>query len=292
MIRHEVIQSEENKSVERILLDNYNVNRNDIFKALRKKDIKINGARVKSNVLLKAGDIIEAYILIKQEVDTRNWYTVAFENEYVLIVNKKQGIPVISESKDEVSLINIINEDFKAEYQLCHRIDRNTGGLVIISKKISYTDIIKKAVNDRYFNKIYNCIVWGNAENLVGTHKAWLFKDSEKNKVYIYKEKKKFTKEIITVIKKADYNIANNTTALEIDLITGRTHQIRAHLAFLGHFIIGDGKYGINEINRKFDLKYQALWASCLEPNSNVSSFKEYNGVLPNRIITIEPSFE
>ena len=137
MIRHEVIQSEENKSVERILLDNYNVNRNDIFKALRKKDIKINGARVKSNVLLNVGDIIEAYILIKQEVDTRNWYTVVFENEYVLIVNKKQGIPVISESKDEVSLINLINKDFKAEYQLCHRIDRNTGGLVIISKKFT-----------------------------------------------------------------------------------------------------------------------------------------------------------
>lgn len=285
MIKHIVQKKEENKNIERILLANYNIDKNTLYKAFRKRDIKINGKRVSNNIVLKEGDIVEAYVNIK----TTKVYDVVFENDYVLIINKKQGISVFDNAKKENSLIDIINSDFNSNYELCHRIDRNTGGLIIISKDINYTDLLKNAINNRVFKKIYKCIVWGNAEKLLGLHKAWHFKDSEKNIVYIYKDKKKYCKEISTEVVTASYNKENNTTELEINLLTGRTHQIRAHLAFLGHFIIGDGKYGVNEVNRLFDYKYQMLWASRLIPDNLSALPKE---MLPEKEISIEPKYE
>lgn len=285
MIKHIVQKKEENKNIERILLANYNIDKNTLYKAFRKRDIKINGKRVSNNIVLKEGDIVEAYVNIK----TTKVYDVVFENDYVLIINKKQGISVFDNAKKENSLIDIINSDFNSNYELCHRIDRNTGGLIIISKDINYTDLLKNAINNRVFKKIYKCIVWGNAEKLLGLHKAWHFKDSEKNIVYIYKDKKKYCKEISTEVVTASYNKDNNTTELEINLLTGRTHQIRAHLAFLGHFIIGDGKYGVNEVNRLFDYKYQMLWASRLIPDNLSALPKE---MLPEKEISVEPKYE
>lgn len=285
MIKHIVQKKEENKNIERILLANYNIDKNTLYKAFRKRDIKINGKRVSNNIVLKEGDIVEAYVNIK----TTKVYDVVFENDYVLIINKKQGISVFDNAKKENSLIDIINSDFNSNYELCHRIDRNTGGLIIISKDINYTDLLKDAINNRVFKKIYKCIVWGNAEKLLGLHKAWHFKDSEKNIVYIYKDKKKYCKEISTEVVTASYNKENNTTELEINLLTGRTHQIRAHLAFLGHFIIGDGKYGVNEVNRLFDYKYQMLWASRLIPDNLSALPKE---MLPEKEISVEPKYE
>lgn len=285
MIKHIVQKKEENKNIERILLANYNIDKNTLYKAFRKRDIKINGKRVSNNIVLKEGDIVEAYVNIK----TTKVYDVVFENDYVLIINKKQGISVFDNAKKENSLIDIINSDFNSNYELCHRIDRNTGGLIIISKDINYTDLLKNAINNRVFKKIYKCIVWGNAEKLLGLHKAWHFKDSEKNIVYIYKDKKKYCKEILTEVVTASYNKENNTTELEINLLTGRTHQIRAHLAFLGHFIIGDGKYGVNEVNRLFDYKYQMLWASRLIPDNLSALPKE---MLPEKEISVEPKYE
>lgn len=285
MIKHTVSKFDNNKNIERILISYFDVDKNMIYKALRKKDIKINEKRVSENITLKEGDIIEAYIF----ADYKSFYNIVFENDYVLIVNKRQGIPVINDKNREKCLIDLINEKLSSDYELCHRIDRNTGGLVIISKNKDFTDIIKNAINDRYYNKIYKCIVWGNASNLVGIHKAWHFKDSSKNRVFIYNAPKKHSKEIITQILSASYDKENNTTELEINLITGRTHQIRAHLAFLGHFIIGDGKYGINNVNRRFGRKYQALSACRLIPN-NINSIQRF--ILPCNEICIEPSYE
>lgn len=296
MIKHIVDKKDVNKNIVRILSSNYEVDKNAIYKALRKRDIKINGKRVSGNITINQGDVIEAYIFLTNESTTKDYncqniksYNIVFENEYIIIVNKKQGIPVIDDSNNEKTLVKLINEEYKSAFEPCHRIDRNTGGLIIFSKNNKYTDIIKEAINNRFYKKIYNCTVWGNAEKLVGIHKAWHFKDCAKNKVYIYNSPKKFSKEIITEVTKAVYNPQNNTTNLEINLITGRTHQIRAHLAFLGHFIIGDGKYGTNDINSRFNRKYQALWSCALIPN-NIT--KEYSEFLPNKVISVRPEYE
>ncbi len=287
MIKYQVKKNEDKKSIERILMSNFNIDRNSFYKALRKKDIKINGKRTSQNLILKEADIIEAYIQLKDNIEYRKFYSVVFEDENILIVNKKQGIPVINDSNNELCLIDLINKDFNSNFELCHRLDRNTGGLLIISKNRNLTAEIKTEINNRFYNKIYKCIVWGNAENLIGVHKAWLFKDSNKNKVYIYKEKKNFSKEIITEVVNAKYNIENNTSEVDINLITGRTHQIRAHMAFLGHFVIGDGKYGVNDVNRQMGYKYQTLWACSLKPNV-ISE----NKVLPNINFIVQPEYE
>ena len=273
MIKYIVNKKDENKNIVRILSSNCNVDKNAIYKALRKKDVKINGKRVSENITLNQGDVIEAYIFITNENTTK--YSAVFENEYVIIFNKMQGVPVVDDSNNEKSLVKLINEEYKSVYEPCHRIDRNTGGLIIFSKNRNYTDLIKEAINNRFYKKIYNCIVWGNAENLIGVHKAWHFKDGEKNRVYIYDVKKKYSKEIITEVTKAVYNPANNTTSLEINLITGRTHQIRAHLAHIGHPIIGDGKYGVNSVNKDFGFKFQQLKAYELK-----FDFKTDSGIL------------
>lgn len=287
MIKYIANKKDENKNIVRVLSTNCGVDKNAIYKALRKKDIKINGKRVSENITLNQGDVIEAYIFLPEV--GQKLYEKVFENDFVVIVNKKQGFPVTEDSNNEKTLVKMINEENKTAFEPCHRIDRNTGGLIIFSKNSKYTDIIKEAINNRFYKKIYNCTVCGNAEKLVGVHKAWLFKDSEKNRVYIYNSKKKYSKEIITEVTKASYNQKNDTTSLEINLITGRTHQIRAHLAFLGHFIIGDGKYGTNDVNSRYGLKFQALWASSLIPN-NIT--EEYAAFLPNEVISVKPAYE
>lgn len=181
-------------------------------------------------------------------------------------MDKKQGIPVTEDRNHEFSLLDRLSRDFGQEFTLCHRIDRNTGGIVVLSKRKEYADTIKNALNTRCCEKIYHCLVSGNAARLVGIQKAWHFKDRAKNRVYIYAAPRKYAKEILTEIKSVEYDSQSNTSVLEISLITGRTHQIRAHLAFLGFPILGDGKYGSNAVNEKYGYRYQALWACALIP--------------------------
>lgn len=287
MIKYVVNKNDDNKTIERILISNFNVDRNSFYKALRKKDIKINGKRTNHNLIVKQSDVIEAYIQTKDILDTNKFYKVVYEDNNILIVNKKQGIPVVNDSNHELCLIDLINKEFNNKFELCHRLDRNTGGLLIISKNSNLTDLIKSEINNRFYNKLYECIVWGNAEHLIGVHKAWHFKDSDQNKVYIYSDKKKYSKEIITEVIQAKYNPKNHTTNIKINLLTGRTHQIRAHMAYLGHFIVGDGKYGVNEINRQIGYKYQALWACALIPN-NINN----NNILPGINFFVKPEYE
>ncbi len=286
MIRYIVTKTEDGKTVERILRAHFTIERNEFFKALRKREIKINGKRISENILLHEADEVEAYLLLRPE---EKGYSLLYENPYILIVNKKQGVPTTEDQNHERTLISQVNNDFHADYALCHRIDRNTGGIVILSKQAPYTELIKKAINERYYNKIYQCIVAGDARPIAGIHKAWHFKDSSKHCVYIYSARKKHTKEIITEITSVQYDPDANTSKLEINLITGRTHQIRAHLAFLGYPILGDGKYGSNEINRKYPYRYQALWACALVPNNIDPQLTE---ILPDKTIQTDPAYE
>lgn len=196
-------------------------------------------------------------------------YNVLFSNENVLVIEKMQGIAVQPDSKDETSLIEIIKNEFGQECELCHRLDRNTGGIIVIARNEKALSVVTNAIKENKIKKYYKAVLCGKISDrfpdaIKGKFQrltAWHFKDAKKSRVYIYDFQKKFSKKIITDFRILNYDKEQKTTLIEVRLITGRTHQIRAQFSYIGYPVAGDGKYGKNVLNKKLKYKNQALWA-------------------------------
>jgi len=280
-------------------------------KAFRKRDIKVNGIRVGKDYIVASGDRLEIFIKDELLLGTGNTgktaseakFSIAYEDENLIIVNKAQGVPVHPDrEQSRETLIDLVRlylreRDGKQadgngrcfQPELCHRLDRNTGGLVIISKNKATRDFIIEKLESREIKKYYQSLVAGRMENKEARLHAYLWKDAAKSRVFISDRKKPGAQEIITAYRVLEYDRDNDISRLEIELVTGRTHQIRAHMAYIGHPVIGDGKYGKNAINRAFGLKQQALWACRLkfEFTQHVAHMKYLNG----KEISVEPGF-
>lgn len=250
-----------NKKLNTFLLDTFNgLSLNTLYKALRKKDILVNDVRIKDNIILHTGDKITLYItddFLFKKVD----FSIIYEDENVLVVNKPSGIEVVNSNSLEDSLTTLLQNQFKSFVEPCHRLDRNTSGLVLFAKNKKALDILLSKFKNREISKFYKCTVYGIPNKAQATLEAYLFKDNKKSTVYIYDEPRKGCSQIITSYKILSVNHKANTCVLEVELHTGKTHQIRAHLAHIGYPIIGDGKYGKNEINKKFGKTSQDLCA-------------------------------
>ncbi len=252
-----------------------------ICKLMRKKRIKLNGAKAEPNVILKEGDVLRFYLSdellakepIKGEFDFRDIspeINVIYEDENILLVDKPVGL-VVHEDNDN-SADTLINRVLSYLYQrgeydpehensfvpaLVNRIDRNTSGIVIAAKNAEALRVLNQKVRDREIQKLYLCEVIGTPKPEQATLTAYLKKLSDENRVIISDNRQPGYLTIKTKYRVLESN--GELSLVEIDLLTGRTHQIRAHFAHIGHPLLGDGKYGDNVFNKRYHAKTQAL---------------------------------
>lgn len=252
-----------------------------LYKYIRKKRIKINGRKTEIDYKLQVGDVIDMYINDEffNDAETDEIYkkitpnvNIIYEDENIILADKRPGMSVHDDDIEKVNtLINHIKAYLfkKGEYDpdaensfvpaLCNRIDKNTGGIVIAAKNAVALRTMNACIKNREIKKFYLCLTQGHLAKKSGELIGYLVKNSAQNRVYIDKSPSSGAKKIITrykVLKEMDL-----TSLVEVELITGRTHQIRAHFASIGHPLAGDGKYGKNEFNKKIGMKYQALYS-------------------------------
>ena len=250
-------------------------------KYIRLKRIKCNGARAQRDTRLQEGDVLQLYIndeFFDKPREDNAYLTVAspklnivYEDDQILLVDKRPGLAVHPHDGAEYgrTLIDHIQAYLyqKREWNprgenaftpaLCNRIDRNTGGIVIAAKTAEALRVMNQKIKDRELDKRYLAIVEGAPKPKEGSLKGYLFKDARKNRVFVTDTPQTGAKTCQT-----NYKVlasGNGLSLVECELITGRTHQIRAQFAHAGHPLLGDGKYG--KLDKRFDRNYQALYS-------------------------------
>jgi 23S rRNA pseudouridine955/2504/2580 synthase len=251
-----------------------------LYKSIRTKKIKVNRKRAEISTKLCEGDTIQCFLaeeFFEKKVTKRSFESITphlnivYEDENIMLLNKPAGVSVHEDDKGSTNTLITHVQSYlfgKGEYNhddeqsfapaLCNRIDRNTSGIVIAAKNAMALRVMNEKIKNREIDKFYLAAVHGIPKPERATVTGFLKKDEKNNTVRVWdKNPGGGAKEIITkyqVIAKG-----SDTALIEVELLTGRTHQIRAHMAHIGHPLVGDGKYGVNREDRQKGYKYQAL---------------------------------
>ena len=224
---------------------------------LKNKDIRVNGARVGTNVSLQTGDIVAYYLTKKQE--EKPAYHIAYEDENVLLIDKESGV----NAEAVFAALSRESVEKGEECYFIHRLDRNTKGLMIFAKKAQVEKALLQAFKDRKVEKVYHALCLGVFAEKSKILTAYLKKDADKSEVRIFDKPVKGAEEIITEYRVLEA-VGIDLTRVEVILHTGKTHQIRAHLAYIGNPIVGDMKYGDSARNKALKASRQCLVAKKL----------------------------
>ena len=224
---------------------------------LKNKDIRVNGVRVGANVSLQTGDIVAYYLTKKQE--EKPAYYVAYQDENILVIDKESGV----NAEAVFAALSRESAEKGEECYFIHRLDRNTKGLMIFAKKAYVEKSLLQAFKDRKVEKIYHALCLGAFTEKSKVLTAYLKKDADKSEVRIFDKPIKGAEEIITEYRVLE-TVGLDMTRVEVILHTGKTHQIRAHLAYIGCPIVGDMKYGDSTRNKALKASRQCLVAKRL----------------------------
>lgn len=252
-----------------------------MHKYIRTKYIKLNGKKTTPEVFIHEGDVLTLYIKDEFFEESKKEYEfmkaskkldLIFEDDNIMLIDKKPGVIVHQDKNyDADCIVNRVQRYLfeKGEYDpeqdkafspaLVNRIDRNTGGIIIGAKNATALRILNEKVRTREIRKFYLCVVKGCPKKKADTLRDYLTKNESKNTVKVSKNETKNSKEIITKYKVLSYDKERDLSLCEVELLTGRTHQIRSHMAYIGHPLLGDEKYGDKTLNRRFHQNHQLL---------------------------------
>ncbi len=277
-----------------------------LYKYLRKKAIKVNAKKQEFSYRLQQGDIVTLYINDEFFTDERPLFlklkkqyplNIIYEDENIILVDKQPGLIVHDDDSEKLhTLINYIllylynNKEYDPDTEnsftpaLCNRIDKNTGGIVIAAKNANASREMYDIIKNHRIEKYYLALVHGKMPKSSDILTAYHKKDSKLNQVYIYNQAGPSRKTIKTGYKVLKFN--HNLSLLEVRLYTGRTHQIRAHLAHIGHPLVGDTKYGTQAQNQLLPFSHQALYAYKIK--FNVSDETSVLSYLDQKVFSID----
>ena len=250
---------------------------------LRGGDVRVNGQRAKKGAVCE-GDLLELYLSddYAQFIPAPD---IVFEDKNLMILNKQPGISCVPDKEDgKPTLYTIAREHMRetGEYNessltvpyICHRLDHFTGGLVIVAKSRGIFEQMLSAFKQRQIQKFYKCIVCGVPARSQADLHNYLLKDAKNARVQILDAPRGRAQPILTRYR--TLRTVEDLSMLEVELVTGRTHQIRAHLAHVGTPILGDDKYGNRRMNKKYAVRHQALWSYKLVFHTAKNSGLEY----------------
>ena len=249
---------------------------------IRKKCVKVNGKKATPEVMLKENDLLTFYIKDEffDNIQEENYeflkapktLKIIYEDENIILLDKKPGVIVHQDKSYHFDCLLLRLQHYlydNGEYNpkeencfapaLVNRIDRNTGGIVIGAKNAESLRILNQKMKDRELHKFYLCLLINRPKKDNAILSDYLIKNEKTNKVTVLKNEKQGAKKILTKYSVLKTN--NNLTLCEVELLTGRTHQIRAHMSSIGCPILGDNKYGNKKLNQKYSLSKQCLYS-------------------------------